>query len=496
MRSQRSEQSSGAILLNMDSIHSIHFDTGTGYVRKARTTPEGYLQAEVVFARDGILEYQTPRGVRKELRLPEENKKALDDFCLKPLTIEHPPLLLNAQNARDYTVGLTDSTAYYDQNTGFVRGVITVFDSKAVDLIKSGAKQEVSVGYECEIEHKPGEYKGQRYDAIQKNLRINHICVTERGRAGPEVKVLHLDSADHEVAVSIKQDSYVTNMVSVTRNGVEYTDIPDSFATLAAQEFARLDALTQEYSALQEQLSSTEHLDSLSSLESERDRLQGRCDHYEMILKPALAILGESGVRWDDEASEFYSDGDYHEDSRSMMEDEEDSEDDEEYEDEEEEIKPRFSKKTSKKKDSSCSSKKMDEDEPDDYDDEDLESMGYEKKKDSYQDLMKTWKEVDAIIPNFSDVHYDSIDSVADIQRLALRELNPNFDTQRRSDAEIAGAYLAMLEEQEGRNRNDGADYLEKTLYQTSSTYGRNRNDSVSDPRVEAWRQPLTITRQ
>lgn len=478
---------------------TIHFDTGIGYVRKARTTPEGYLQAEVVFARDGILEYQTPRGVRKELRLPEENKKALDDFCLKPLTIEHPPLLINAQNAKNYTVGLTDSTAYYDQNTGFVRGVITVFDSEAVELIKSGAKQEVSVGYECEVEHKPGEYQGQRYDAIQKNLRINHVCVTEKGRAGPDVRVLHLDSSDHDVAISINHRDSHENMVSVTRNGVEYTDIPDSFATLAAQEFSRLDALVQEYEALKE--SSYSHYDSVSSLESERDRLQGRCDHYEMILKPALAILEDSDIHWDDESSEFYSSED-HNDSKqskskmaeSMMEDEEDYEDGED--NEEEEIMP--PPRSRKKKDSSCSSKKKmdEEEEPDEYDDEDLEAMGYEKKTDSYQDLMRTWKEVDEIIPNFSDRHYDSISTVADIQRLALRELKPHFDTATRSDAEIAGAYLAMLEDQQGNYHYDGANQLEQTIAQTSFTYGKNRQDSNSDPRMDAWKQPLSITRQ
>jgi hypothetical protein len=476
---------------------SIHFDTGIGYVRKAKTTPEGYLQAEVVFAKDGILEYQTPRGVRKELRLPEENKRALDDFCLKPLTVEHPPLLINAQNAKDYTVGLTDSTAYYDKNTGFVRGVITVFDAKAVDLIKSGQKQEVSVGYECEVEHKPGEYQGQRYDAIQKNLRINHVCVTERGRAGPDVKVLHLDSTDSDVAISInhKQDSYV-NMVSVTRNGVEYTDIPDSFATMAAQEFSRLDALVQEYRTLE---SSTAHLDSVTALETERDRLQGRCDHYEMILKPALSILDESNIHWDDESSEFYSTEEEHEDSVKAKSDIEDMSDDEEMDEEEEteEGEDPFVSRFKKKKDSGRSTKKkMDEDdEPDGYDDEDLEAMGYEK-KDSAVELMRAWKEVDVIIPDFSSSHYDSIDSVAGIQRLALKELNPRFDTASRSDAEIAGAYLAMLEDQQDHSRNDGANQLEQMIAQTSLTYGRNRQDSVSDPRMDAWKQPLSMTRQ
>jgi len=74
--------------------------------------------------------------------------------------------------------------------------VVTITDKEAIDAVLRGDAVEVSAGYEVDIVETPGVTPdGQAYDAIQRNIRCNHIALTRRGRAGPEVR-LHLDKKE------------------------------------------------------------------------------------------------------------------------------------------------------------------------------------------------------------------------------------------------------------------------------------------------------------
>jgi hypothetical protein len=129
----------------------------------------------------------------REYRPPEEasDPKSLATFGGKAVTLEHPPEMLTAENTREYAVGFTGTEVVYDQ--GFVRVVVTLTDQEAIDAVLRGDAVEVSAGYEVDIDPTPGVTPdGQQYDAIQRNIRCNHLAVTRRGRAGPEVR-LHLD---------------------------------------------------------------------------------------------------------------------------------------------------------------------------------------------------------------------------------------------------------------------------------------------------------------
>jgi len=173
---------------------AIRLDRFTFTPRRAERTPEGYLRCDASVARVGILEYPQPDGrVVREYRPPEEmsDPKALATFGGKAVTLEHPPEMLNAENTRQYAVGFTGTEVVYDQ--GFVRVVVTVTDREAIDAVLRGDAVEVSAGYEVDIDPTPGVTPdGQQYDAIQRNVRCNHLALTRRGRAGPEVR-LHLD---------------------------------------------------------------------------------------------------------------------------------------------------------------------------------------------------------------------------------------------------------------------------------------------------------------
>ena len=159
--------------------------------------PNGYLRATASIARaDCVQEYTLADGTRRrEFRPSTEvfHVDAMGSFSLLPLTSEHPPVLLTAENTKDFQVGSVGENLRQDGDK--VVASILVTDATAVADLLAGRRREVSCGYVCELEATPGEFNGQRYDAIQRGIRGNHVALTVQGRAGPQVRV-HLDSTD------------------------------------------------------------------------------------------------------------------------------------------------------------------------------------------------------------------------------------------------------------------------------------------------------------
>jgi hypothetical protein len=165
-----------------------------GRINKYEITPEGYLRAQATVARIGVQTYYNVDGSpRRELRLPEEvaSPDSLATFGLKSVTNDHPPVWLDSDNTKLYQVGSSDSTVSYEY--GFVNVNVNLTDKEAIaDVL--GGKQQLSAGYECEVDYTPGIWRGQKYDAVQRNIRANHISIVDQGRAGPKAKI-HVDTA-------------------------------------------------------------------------------------------------------------------------------------------------------------------------------------------------------------------------------------------------------------------------------------------------------------
>jgi len=124
---------------------------------------------------------------------PEESLsdlETIESFKLLPFTDEHAML-----GAEDGTIpaeqkgvhGITSSNVYYE--APYLKADIRVFSEHLKDLISKG-KTELSIGYRCLYEQKAGEYDGQKYDFIQRELRGNHLALVDEGRSGPDVAVL------------------------------------------------------------------------------------------------------------------------------------------------------------------------------------------------------------------------------------------------------------------------------------------------------------------
>lgn len=83
--------------------------------------------------------------------------------------------------------GVIGEEIYFDDDTLF--GNIKVFSESMAALIENG-KTELSCGYRCSYDMTSGVFNGEKYDAIQRDIRGNHLALVDEGRMGKEVAVL------------------------------------------------------------------------------------------------------------------------------------------------------------------------------------------------------------------------------------------------------------------------------------------------------------------
>lgn len=152
---------------------------------KIGKTPEGYIIDTPIIARTGIQWYKRDGRDVAEYRPVEEvfAPESLASFVGRPLTIDHPSFMVRSENVRDVVVGAILGEPWRDGQN--LRARVVVHDKRAVDLIERGLKAELSVGYTVETEQVAGvTSEGAHYDAIQRNIRCNHLSIVTRGRAG------------------------------------------------------------------------------------------------------------------------------------------------------------------------------------------------------------------------------------------------------------------------------------------------------------------------
>lgn len=83
--------------------------------------------------------------------------------------------------------GTTGEQVYFSNDTLYAN--LKLFSQSLADSIENG-KKELSCGYRCVYKFQPGEYNGTRYDAIQTEIRGNHLALVDSGRMGKEVAVM------------------------------------------------------------------------------------------------------------------------------------------------------------------------------------------------------------------------------------------------------------------------------------------------------------------
>lgn len=229
---------------------------------KPRYMDNGWVRVDAYIARAGVLEYTRADGSKwVEYRPHEEHSaEALASFDAVPFTNNHPEAgILDAENTKLYQVG----TVLNPRNDGEkVKASILITDAKTVAAIKAG-KCEMSCGYMADVEETPGELPdGTRYDAIQRNIRGNHVALVDSGRAGPEIR-LKLDTRDAEVVLSptdymkIKLDNVDVEVAEPVAKHISTLESKISELEKAVDtEKARVDAASGEVETLKKELAS------------------------------------------------------------------------------------------------------------------------------------------------------------------------------------------------------------------------------------------------
>lgn len=259
-------------------------------------TDEGYLRVWSRAARTGTQLYRRADGSQvREYRPPEEVQKpeSLATFGMKPVTWTHPPVLLDSYNTAEYAKGTSGSQVRF--NDGFVEVALVVTDQETIEKIERKEATEVSAGYKVDYDPTPGiTPEGESYDGVQRNIRVNHIAIVPRGRAGPEVRLL-LDRMDSSDAVAIPEapvlnqsPAPVKPMASIKLDGLEI-DLPAEAAS-AVQSYVRdtgrqLDAATTELGELRQKLDALQA--DYDTLADEKEAAEGRADALEEALAEA-----------------------------------------------------------------------------------------------------------------------------------------------------------------------------------------------------------------
>lgn len=123
---------------------------------------------------------------------PEEELSApecVESFKLLPFIDDHAMLGGDFMPAEQKGVhGVIGEEVFFRDGTLF--GNIKVFSGSLSQKVDELGKKDLSAGYRCQYDLTPGVWNGQHYDAVQRQIRGNHLALVQEGRMGKDVAVL------------------------------------------------------------------------------------------------------------------------------------------------------------------------------------------------------------------------------------------------------------------------------------------------------------------
>lgn len=200
-----------------------------------RKTKDGYLVASPRVARAGIQLYSGAEVGKPEMqtvrvyRPPEEvfNTDAMNSYAYRPVTVGHPGVKVTADNWSDLTRGMSGSEVVRDGD--FIRVPMAIMDAKAIQSVEDGTI-ELSMGYEANIQWGDGVTpNGEKYDAIQKDMRMNHLAIVSSARGGSHLRIGDETSGEDTMKVmvdgiSIEASEQAAQVIEKLQNTIRTTN--------------------------------------------------------------------------------------------------------------------------------------------------------------------------------------------------------------------------------------------------------------------------------
>lgn len=232
-------------------------------------TPEGYLIDNPILTRVGIFEYHNPDGtIRRELRLPEEvfAAESLASYKGKPVILTHEAGLVDVDNVQQEHIGTILSEGIQDGDN--VRAQIVIHDAESLDY----GLRELSLGYTQTPDETPGVWNGQPYDAIQRNIQINHLALVEKARAGEQAR-LNIDG----------EEQGGNQMSKARKDGLtpeEIARLVEEYKQRQAQRMENTNPTADEGTNPDEQTTDEDEADPVKEVKDRRDRrdASGDCE--------------------------------------------------------------------------------------------------------------------------------------------------------------------------------------------------------------------------
>lgn len=210
---------------------------------KATKTDEGFIRDAPVVGRTGLLRYLNSDGSeRLEYRPPDEAFKedSLNSLTGKPITIGHQGMVTADTAGAIKPIGTVLTAGRQDGDT--IRADIMIYNLPT-------SARELSCGYTLDLDETPGTTPdGKHYDAIQRNIKYNHLAVVPKGRAG--IARLNMDGSQE-----IERNDNVGMTKVRLDSGLEYDAAPEIGVYIeklrqdAAEQKKQQDQLQAKYDA-------------------------------------------------------------------------------------------------------------------------------------------------------------------------------------------------------------------------------------------------------
>lgn len=260
-------------------------------LKPLRMEPNGWARADGRIGKAGLLTYYRGDKEWVEYRPPDEafHVDSLASAAGAPLTNGHPPpnpqlggaRLLSAGNTRDFSVGHIVGQPRRDEGD-FLGADLLFTDEVAIEDLKAGRK-ELSSGYLCDVDPTPGTIDGKHYDAIQRNVRYNHVALVKEGRAGSSARV-RVDSLEFETVASNHGQGDHTMKIRIDGVAFEVECKDASFEQIYAKDqTARADEIERHVEELAKVRADA--AEEVKKAKTASDAEKGRADAAETALK-------------------------------------------------------------------------------------------------------------------------------------------------------------------------------------------------------------------
>ncbi len=249
-------------------------------VSGTRRTSDGYLVAEAKAVRTGIQLYLGDEVGKPEMQVvrvyrPAEevfSDASLQSFTHAPVTDDHPKDAVTSANWKDLAVGEVSTAAKKDGEWVWLPLILK--DAAAISKVE-GDKRELSAGYTCELVWGDGVTPdGQQFDAKQTNIKINHLAIVDRARAGSQARIgdgatwgVSPFTPDHKPT-----EEKIMTLKTVTVDGIP-VEVTDQGATVIGTLQSRLADANTKFTAAE-----TAHQTALAAKDAELAKKDAKID--------------------------------------------------------------------------------------------------------------------------------------------------------------------------------------------------------------------------